>query len=930
MAEQNAFFPSRFEVFQKENPDRFARGQKGALAGGGGRRRSSGSSKPKAPPKPKVFNCETCGLCGKNTGVVEVQRYGQGQKRIMVVAPAPSAQSARQGRPFMDPAGAMVRKHLQMLGLDLDTDCVTTHAVGCCPGQTAHGATKSVTAEQVKACQKNLEADIAAVQPELIICLGDRAIQALLPKPQGCKFQGQFTANMMHGIVVPNHKHNCWVASCYHPDFFIRRKHRDDVPYDENLLLFDIAKALGYIGRPLPQPLDRDGNFMVTDVEEVIQLLHDFAGSDKPTAFDYETYQLTPYMEDADLLTFALSDDPEAGYFVPLNVINPETGEGYFTVDEMARICIALGEFLASDLCPKVVQNLNMEELWGIECLRQPMNNFLHDTMITAHVLHCNTSTTSLAFQVYEMTGHDYKEMVDARDLRKAPIEHLFHYNAWDARYTIMAYYFQRPKLETEGRLAEFNDLLQRGALHLARLRQRGVSISEEVLSEIENTYRAEQEVRVAEMLEGAGVISYLARKNDGVTNPKKLTKFNPESNPQLGQILYREWGAPILKRTPSSAKTGIGSTDVETLTLIQNKTEDDGLRRFISSLFRFRKCGTLLKRSANYRKVMDNRFYVHPCYNLNIADTFRSSANDPNIQNVFKHDPELKKFRRCIAPSKGRIILEVDYSGLEVRVIAMASGDKELTRQICEGVDTHRRWAAEIYQKAQEQISKDERFQGKNSFVFASFYGAVPDSIARKFPSVPDGHIEAVQQKFWGEFHGVKAWQEQTINTYVNCGYVEAMSGFRRYGPLNINKIYNTPIQGPGFHILLDALVRIEIELQRRGLHSRPIFEIHDSIAIDTVPEEAQEVVDLVTEIMVSKRFHWQGDVPLAVEWECGVDNWYDLADLSFETCEVCGGTSPHSVMTEKRKGAEDQDVKVEIHQCGSCRQKRELVLAA
>jgi len=239
----------------------------------------------------------------------------------------------------------------------------------------------------------------------------------------------------------------------------------------------------------------------------------------------------------------------------------------------------------------------------------------------------------------------------------------------------------------------------------------------------------------------------------------------------------------------------------------------------------------------------MDRLFKVHPCYNLNIADTYRSSANDPNIQNVFKHnvfkhDPELKRFRRCIVPSAGRIILEVDYSGLEVRVIAMASGDVELIRQICEGVDTHRRWASEIYQKPQEEISKDERFQGKNSFVFASFYGAVPDSIARNFPNVPDGHIAKVQEKFWSEFHGVKSWQEQTV--------------------------------------------RIEIELERRGLQSRPIFEIHDSIAIDTVPAEAEEVVELVTEIMVSKRFDWQGDVPLAVEWEVGYPSWYDLAPLN------------------------------------------------
>ncbi len=927
MAKQNSFIPSRFEVFQKENPDRFARGQKGAMAR---KYRRSQSSKSK-PSAPKVYNCETCGLWGKTSGCLttQIKRYGLGEKRIMFVGLCPGREEERLGVPFVGPSGQLLRKHCQMLGLDLDRDCVRTNAVGCYPGQTAYGADKIPTPDQVKSCQKNLQKDIAEVQPDLIICLGDHAINAVLDKPQGCNFQGQFSASMMHGIVVPSHKHNCWVACAHHPAFFLQRKHRDDVPYDENIFLFDIAGALGYLGQPLPTPLTKDGNIMLTNVDDIVTLLEEWAVSDRPTAFDYETFRLTPYEEGADILTFSLSQDPEIGYFVPLNVVNPATGKDFFTTEEMSRICCALRGFLGGPV-PKVVQNLNMEEVWGIEFLRQPMENFHHDTMIAAHVLHCNSSTTSLAFQVFEMTGHDYKEMVDCRDLRKAPIDSLFHYNSWDSRYTIMAYYYQRPRLEKEGRLAEFNELLQRGALALARLRQRGVSISMSVLSEIEDQYRAEQEVRIKEMETSIGVQNYLTGKNEGVTNPEKHAVFNPESNPQLSRIIYKGWGAPVVKRTPTSARTGIGSVDVEGLELVQKKTDDPALRRFISSLFRYRKCGTLLKRSANYRKVMDSNSHVHPCYNLNIADTYRSSANGPNIQNVFKHDSELKAFRRCITPSPGRIILEVDYSGLEVRVIAMASRDVELTRQIRDGVDTHRRWAAEIYQKVEEDITKDERFESKNGFIFASFYGAVPESIARKFPTVPDGHIARIQEKFWGEFQGVKAWQQQTIDTYVNCGYVEAMSGFRRYGPLTINKLYNTPIQGPAFHLLLDALVRIEIELERRGLQSRPIFEIHDSIAIDTVPSEAEEVVDLVTAIMCSKRFDWQGDVPLNVEWECGVDHWFGLANLAFEVCTSCGVSGPHSVLEQKRKGPEEREVKFQVHHCGTCRQKREVVLSA
>jgi hypothetical protein len=123
--------------------------------------------------------------------------------------------------------------------------------------------------------------------------------------------------------------------------------------------------------------------------------------------------------------------------------------------------------------------------------------------------------------------------------------------------------------------------------------------------------------------------------------------------------------------------------------------------------------------------------------------------------------------------------------------------------------------------------------------------------------------------------------------------------------------------------------LPRIELELERCGLKSRPIFEIHDSIAIDTVPSEAQEVVDLVTKIMCSKRFEWQGDVPLKVAWEAGIEDWYSKASLSFVLCPACGTHGPHSVAKQKRQGAENQEVEYEIHHCGTCQEKQEVLVS-
>jgi len=293
----------------------------------------------------------------------------------------------------------------------------------------------------------------------------------------------------------------------------------------------------------------------------------------------------------------------------------------------------------------------------------------------------------------------------------------------------------------------------------------------------------------------------------------------------------------------------------------------------------------------------MDTEGVLHPNYNLNITATYRSSANDPNSQNVFNHDEELKKFRKCIVPRPGNIILEADYGGIEVCVIAMQSKDPELARQIIAGkkwlhehpeggfnpYDTHRRWSSEIYSISFEEITKLQRYNGKNGFVFPSFYGSQPPAMARYdgFRGISEKHLRKVQDKFWDEYKEVREWQKAQIEYYnQNGGYIGPM-GCKRPGPLSYYQLYNNVIQGAGFHLLLDALQRIDDEMIRRGMKSYAFLEVHDSIDFDTVPEEKDEVISLATDIMCSKRFEWQRDIPLTVEWEEGRNNWYELEAL-------------------------------------------------
>lgn len=837
--------------------------------------KSRSRSQKSSAPRNIVLDCSTCGL-SKNCRNPRIKRYGKGNSGILIVGLCPGRQEDALGIPFVGPSGDLLKRQLGYVGLNLDQDCIRTNIVSCFKDTDP-------TKEQILACRKNLIQDIREVQPKLIICLGEQAINAVLKVPDACNFSS-FSAKMMHGRVVPSEEFNCWVVGAYHPSFFLRRKNRTDVPDDENLLAFDVAKALSYLSKPLPKPLTKEGNILLDTVAKVQSALKMLGNSKTHVAYDYETTTLSPFHRNARGLSIALSNDVNTGYFIPIDIVNPTTGRVFFNPEEKFHVFNAIREFLKSP-APKAVQNLNMEEIWNRVYFKQASYNFeelvesntdglnhIYDTMIGAHVLNGNTGTTGLAFQVFEMTGHDYKCMVDARDMARAPLDAIFHYNSWDARYTRMALEYQFPRIILENRIAEFSQLFQTGALALVNLTERGVPISEEAMRSLEVEYSQEAEQRKVEMRTCKGIPAYeqYAKK-----------EFNPESPQQLSTILYKYYKVEPFK--------GTLSTDIDALEKIIAATRDEEVKKLVNAVQRFRKCTSLLKRAKNYRGLIDKNWFVHPTFNLNTVDTFRSSADNPSIQNIFKHDKELKKFRRVIKASPGNILLEVDFDALEVKVIAMDSRDAELTRQIVNGVDTHRRWSSEIFLIPESEITSEQRFDAKNSFVFASFYGAIWETIAPKFPMLRKEHIKEVQEKFWREFQGVKAWQIQNTEKYICNGFIEGMSGFRCYGPLNINKICNYPIQGTAFHLMLDSIIRIEKEFAKRKLRSKPLFEIHDSLTIDTVPQEAAEVVQIVTEIMTSKRFEWQGIVPLTVSWEIGKSCWFDLQPLKMIDNNLC-----------------------------------------
>ncbi|MFW6352172.1 MAG: DNA polymerase, partial [Bacteroidota bacterium] len=302
-------------------------------------------------------------------------------------------------------------------------------------------------------------------------------------------------------------------------------------------------------------------------------------------------------------------------------------------------------------------------------------------------------------------------------------------------------------------------------------------------------------------------------------------------------------------------------------------------------------------------------RGVLHPFFSLHTVQTFRSSSQNPNWQNVPVRDPEIGKLiRQAVHPRKGRLLVEIDFSGVEVRVAACYHKDPVMIADITDpDRDMHRDLAQEAYILTLEEMGakggkgyKLIRYSGKNGFVFPQFYGdfyrnnakAMWHNIDSLDLHRADGtdlkthlrshgiknyldfeeHIKKVENWFWKEKYPVyNTWGENWYATYRERGWLEMLTGFRCSGLMRRNQVINYPVQGAAFHCLLWSLIHLQKWLKANHMKSLIIGQIHDSIILDIHPDEYDAVLSMAYRIMEQKiREVWKWIIlPLEVEAE-------------------------------------------------------------
>ena len=393
---------------------------------------------------------------------------------------------------------------------------------------------------------------------------------------------------------------------------------------------------------------------------------------------------------------------------------------------------------------------------------------------------------------------------------------------------------------------------------------------------------------------------------------------FNLRSNPQMQEFLYEFLGLEPI--TEPNAKTGNYKTDEAT---IIHYAENENVK-FCKWLLQYRKLNKALNTyiADLKRNISEANGKINHELWLNVAETYRSSSSDPNLQNQPKHGDILpgfpwKSIRKVfIRLADGWLIAEFDYDGAEVKVAGMLGNDPQMIEDLNNDLDMHSHWAIKLfglkgysYEQVKEQFGDNERFLAKNNFTFANFFGAGFQSIAEEmrksefykefvsgiynmrksknetfdsyYYNFSLNHIKDCQNQFYERYHVYKAYQDAIVDKYYKTGYVENPFGFRRRFPLTRNEIINYPIQSTSFLLLLDSLIKIEDELEKGDWKSHLINQIHDSGKANMIAYEGGDFMDMVDDKMCNKPdLPWSTTVKMKTDWEVG-KNWFDMKHI-------------------------------------------------
>jgi DNA polymerase-1 len=510
----------------------------------------------------------------------------------------------------------------------------------------------------------------------------------------------------------------------------------------------------------------------------------------------------------------------------------------------------------------KVGQDLKFD-LIVLERAGVKLGNPWFDTMVASYVLDPGRREHTLEALAVDLLAHRTTSWGEVTGRGKSQIsfsevglEAARDYACEDADCALRLYRRFEPELQAQSLDRLFHELEMPLVPVLARMELAGIKIDVGFFREMGRRFANELEQIQDEIFKIAG------------------EPFNLNSTPQLREVLFERLGLPVLKRT----KTG-PSTDVTVLEELAEQGHQ--VPRLLMEYREMEKLrGTYV--DALPKLVHPETGRIHTSFNQTVAATGRLSSSDPNLQNIPIRTALGREIRKGFIAEHGCVLLAVDYSQIELRILAHFSGDEAFLEAFRKGIDVHRQTASVIFGVPIGEVSAGMRAQAK-TINFATLYGQGSFSLARQL-GIPRDEAQRFIEQYFERFSGVRRYLDEQVRLAKERGYVETLLGRRRYIPelrsgnwgirqFGERVAQNTPIQGTAADLIKKAMIEIDAALRGSDTGARMLLQVHDELLFEVPEVRVDEVRDLVVEKM-------QGALELAVPLvaESGVGrSWYD-----------------------------------------------------
>ena len=530
---------------------------------------------------------------------------------------------------------------------------------------------------------------------------------------------------------------------------------------------------------------------------------------------------------------------------------------------DKAKVLAALRPVLEDPEIEKIGQNIKYDaHIFIGEGIR--MRGMAHDTMLESYVLNATASRHNMDALAKHYLDHDtihYEDIAGKGAKQKTfdqiELEQASDYAAEDADITLRLHQVLNPGLLDAERLNQVYREIEIPLLDvLLDVEQNGVLIDEVMLKE-----------------QGKEIEQRLSQIEQAIYQQAGET-FNLSSPKQIQAILFDKLELPVLRKTPKG----------------QPSTAEDVLEELAANY----EIPALLLKHRSLHKLMSTYIdklpleinprtgRVHTSYQQAVASTGRLSSASPNLQNIPIRTTEGRRIREAFVAEDGGRILALDYSQIELRIMAHLSADESLLDAFARGLDVHRATAAEVFGSELLQVSADERRAAK-AINFGLIYGMSAFGLGKQL-NIGRNEAQQYVDTYFERYPGVKRYMEETKQLARDQGYVETVFGRRLYLPdinarnANVRQYaertaINAPMQGTAADIIKRAMIKVQAWLKEQQPGCKMIMQVHDELVFDVVEEEVESCQAVIAELMIGA-----ADLSVRLEVDAGVGvNWND-----------------------------------------------------